>query len=208
MENKELINSLRKLANSSTSKSVGRTSLEKLATIALIHDQMPKYASLFSGVKEGSGLVAKAKKALIGVGVLGATAGAGIYGHTKGKKKGRRAGRKEMYRSAYPYVRRAKMRADRAAAVARYLRRKGQKSGLKKQSSRGRNIALGLAAGALPLTSYAVGKHYGGKKGRKKGRTEVARSALRRIGLERTRFRKALDYMRSKKMSDSGGGRK
>ena len=178
----------------------GRTQLEKLATIALIHDSMTKTSSKAKAVQKGSSGV---RKLLAGAGIGLGTAGAGYAGHEKGRREGRKKGQQEMYQAALPYVRMAKRRADKATAVARYLHRKSQ-AAMKKEARVGKALGIAGATIGAPTAAYHYGKSKGKPKGRKRGRHEVARSAMRRVSYENARFRRALDYVMSRRKKQGG----
>ena len=204
-EIEKLAKQLRQLSKQA-SHSAGRTNLEKLATIALIHENMIKQSSKAKAVETG---MSTAKKLLLGAGVGAGTIGAGVVGHERGRKAGRQKGQKEMYYAALPYVRGAHRRASRAEAIAKYVSRRGRKKPVEKQA-KARQVAkaLGVAglAAAPPTAAYYYGKSKGKRKGRLRGRTEVAQSALRRISRENYRFRKAVNYIMSQKRKQKGGG--
>jgi hypothetical protein len=179
-----LANSLRKVAHSSAENNgLSRTGIEKLATIALIHEQISKTAGLRS---QAAGLIVP--------GVL-----SGAYGYSAGKKRGRKGGRREMYRAAAPHVKSERQRARASEAMARLASKYYAKKLREKNAGIKEKLLYGGAALAIPAVTYAGGKGYGKGEGRKAGRKEVARSAMADIKGSRSRSRRAGHYIRTLK---------
>ena len=185
----ELVGALRSMAKQASSvPSSGRTTLEKLATIALIHEQIKKAAAQQK--------MSLGRKALLAAGLTVPSAVAAPVGYKKGKDKGRKKGQREMYQAAKPFVMGARRRAQMAENVARaYYKR--HKNMADKSASAGRRAAYAATALALPAASYYGGKHVGKKKGTEEGHREVARAATRDINVSKARVRRAGRMIRS-----------
>lgn len=161
-----IVSNLRGMSRSSSPSVTERTTLEKLATIALIHDQMSKTAS-----KKYLSMAAK------GLALATPAVGAGAYGYSSGKKKGKKKGRKEMYMAAAPHV----YRARRQAAILEHLAKRRAAS---KTASRAKYLG---AAALSTVPAYFGASHIGKKKGRTTGRREVAGAARRDMSRSRLR---------------------
>lgn len=180
-EIQSLANSLRAVAhNSAENNGISRTRIEKLATIALIHEQISKHAS----AKSTAAMVA-------GLAIPGAITGA--YGYSKGKQKGKNLGRGEMYQSAAPHVKRERSRARASEAMAALARKYYERMLREKSASKGKALLAGVG---LSVPAYIGGKYYGKSKGREAGHKEVARSAVSDIERSRNRTRRAGQYVR------------
>lgn len=198
----KLAQQLRQLSKQSP-PSAKRTNLEKIATIAIIHNHMVKQSGKEKMVEKG---LSRAKKLLLGAGLGTGVIGSGLYGRKKGESEGRKSGQEEMYYSALPYVRGASRRASRAETLAKYLESKSHTKKAGAGSTAAKAIGALGAVASLPA-AYYYGKSTGKRKGRLRGRTEVARSALQRISRENYRFRKAMNYIMSQR-GQQGGGKK
>jgi hypothetical protein len=199
---KSLANNLRKMANKSDiTAAAGRTSLEKLATIALIHDQLPKENSM---IKSSS----KLRTALAGLGIAGLSGGAGLYGHKKGKGVGEEEGKSRLFSLAKP----ALEKAIRQRAIAEHVagRIYASRRGMDKSSSSRLTRALtGITAVAAPAAAYTYGKKKGKEKGYRSGYETSREQAINRLNYENARFNRALNYIRgAQQEASSSGGKK
>lgn len=195
-----LANSLRNIARiSSENSGISRTKLEKLATIALIHEHLPKNAS--------AGRTAALIAGLTVPGTL-----SGIYGYRKGRETGLQSGRQEMYEAAGPYVRNERRRARAAEAMAR-LANKYYSKKMQEKGASAKNLLYGGAALAIPAATYFGGQHFGKSKGKKSGQQEVAKAAIEDIQRSRDRAARAGQYIgmlrhryRQLQQAKKGGG--
>ncbi len=182
----KLASNLRGMSRVTNSSGKERTMLEKLATIALIHDQMSKHS--------------RVKRLAAGAAGLAATGlASGTYGYQKGKKKGRTRGRREMYRAAAPHV----MRARRQAAILEQI---ADKYVATKKASK-KKLMYGAALLGTGGASYLGGRSSGRKRGRVKGRAEVAGSARRDINVSKIRAMRAAQRIRMLRSRMAQAGR-
>lgn len=193
-------------SNTAASSSDGMSELEKLATIAIIHDQLPKHDTLSpktaNAVDGVIGVARKAKSVGKFLAMTGLIGGAGYAGSKKGKREGFTRGADKAYHDSLPYVSRDINRRKALEYVASRLSGSGQS---KQANSALKDGLKGALAILLPAGSYAAGKHLGSKKGRKQGYEAGLRHALNRSQYEQARSARAIQYINSKRQPPKGG---